>query len=175
MRTYGWNEVETGNWLSPMLLVANLIGLLVGGMFVSWLAKRHKDANIRATAYIFSCATICSILAPLMPTGGLAIAMMSLTSLFGLAGAPAQNAAIQRVAPNEMRGQVTAFYLFMFTVFGALGSYVIGLVSTYVVGEVVWKAVVIVASLFMPIATFFMFRAIKPYREEVERLEKLGK
>lgn len=175
MRTYGWDEARTGNWLSPMLLVANLIGLLVGGLFVSWLAKRHKDANIRATAYIFSCATVCSILAPLMPTGELAIAMMSLASLFGLAGAPAQNAAIQRVAPNEMRGQVTAFYLFMFTVFGAVGSYVIGLVSTYVVGEVVWKAVVIVASAFMPIATFFMFRAIRPYRLEVQRLEKLGK
>jgi MFS family permease len=174
MRTYGWNEVETGNWLSPILLVANLIGLAVGGYFVSWLAKKHKDANIRATAYIFACATICAILAPLMPTGQLAIGMMALTSMFGLAGAPAQNAAIQRVAPNEMRGQVTAFYLFMFTVFGAVGSYVIGAVSTYLFDEVVWKAVVTVAAVFMPIATLFMFRAIKPYREEVERLEAIG-
>ena len=174
MRTYGWDEVQTGNWLSPILLVANLIGLALGGAFVSWLAKKHKDANIRATAYIFGCATICAILAPLMPTGQLAIAMMALSSLFGLAGAPAQNAAIQRVAPNEMRGQVTAFYLFMFTVFGAVGSYVIGAVSTYLFSEVVWKAVLSVAAVFMPIATVFMFRAIKPYREEVERLEKLG-
>ena len=75
-----------------------------------------------------------------------------------------------------MRGQVTAFYLFMFIVFGFTGSWVIGLVSTYVVGDPdkVWQALLIVAAVFMPVATFFMFRAIKPYREEVERLEALG-
>jgi MFS family permease len=174
-RTYGWDEVGIGNLLSPMLLVANLVGLLFGGMFVSWLAKRHKDANIRAAAYIFACATVCAVLTPLMPSAELALLFMALASMFGLAGAPAQNAAIQRVAPNEMRGQVTAFYLFMFTVFGAFGSYVIGLVSSFVVGEVVWQALLIVAAVFMPVATVFMFRAIKPYREEVARLEALGR
>jgi MFS family permease len=175
-RTYGWNEAEIGNVLSVMLLVANLIGLTLGGVFVSWLAKRHKDANIRATAYIFACATVCAILTPLMPSAELALAFMALASMFGLAGAPAQNSAIQRVAPNEMRGQVTAFYLFMFIVFGATGSWVIGVVSTYVVGDPdqVWQALLIVAGAFMPVATFFMFRAIKPYRQEVERLEALG-
>ena len=175
-RTYGWNEAEIGNVLSVMLLVANLIGLAAGGAFVSWLAKRHKDANIRATAYIFACATVCAILTPLMPSAELALAFMALASMFGLAGAPAQNSAIQRVAPNEMRGQVTALYLFMFIVFGATGSWVIGVVSTYVVGDPdkVWQALLIVAAGFMPVATFFMFRAIKPYREEVERLESLG-
>lgn len=176
-RTYGWDEAAIGDLLSPMLLVANLIGLAGGGMFVSWLAKRHKDANIRATAYIFACASVCAILTPLMPSPELALTFMALASMFGLAGAPAQNAAIQRVAPNEMRGQVTAFYLFMFTVFGALGSFVIGSVSTYVVGDPgkIWQALLIVAGVFMPIATFFMFRAIRPYREEVERLEALGR
>lgn len=176
-RTYGWTELEIGNLLGPLLLVANLIGIAAGGVFVSWLAKRHKDANIRATAYIFACATTCAVLTPLMPTGELALLFMALASMFGLAGAPAQNAAIQRVAPNEMRGQVTAFYLFMFTVFGALGSYVIGLVSTFVVGDPqkVWQALLIVAAVFMPVATVFMFRAIKPYRQEVERLEALGR
>jgi MFS family permease len=175
-RTYGWDEAQIGNLLGPLLLVANLIGITVGGIYVSWLAKRHKDANIRATAYIFACATACAILAPLMPSGELAIAFMAASSMFGLAGAPAQNAAIQRVAPNEMRGQVTAFYLFMFTVAAALGSYVIGAVSTYIVvdPDKIWQALLIVAGVFMPIATFFMFRAIKPYREEVERLEALG-
>jgi len=175
-RTYGWDEAQIGDLLGPLLLVGNLVGIAAGGWFVSWLAKRRKDANIRATAYIFACATVCAILAPLMPSGGLAISFMAAASMFGLAGAPAQNAAIQRVAPNEMRGQVTAFYLFMFTVSAAMGSYVIGAVSTYVVGdpEKIWQALLIVAAVFMPVATFFMFRAIKPYREEVERLEALG-
>jgi len=176
-RTYGWSEAEIGNLLGPLLLIANVIGIGAGGMFVSWLARRRKDANIRAAAIIFTCATACAIAAPLMPTGELALCFIAATSLFGLAGAPAQNAAIQRIAPNEMRGQVTALYLFMFTFFGAMGSFVIGTVSDLVVRnpDELWQALLIVAALFMPTATFFMWRAIGPYRAEVERLEALGR
>ncbi len=176
VRTYGWNEAEIGNLLGPMLLVAMLLGIFLGGVFVTWLGKRYKDANIRAAAYIFTCTTILSIAAPLMPSAELALGCMAGATMFGLAGAVPQNAAIQRIAPNEMRGQVTALYLFMFTFFGALGSWVIGLVSTRIIGDdqLLWQALLIVAAVFMPIATFFMWRAIRPYREEVERLEALG-
>ncbi len=176
-RTFGWNEAEIGNFLAPVLLVASLSGLVLGNIFVTWMNKRHKDGNIRATAYIFTGTTIFAIGAPLMPSAELAIACMAMTSLFGLAGAPAQNAAIQRIAPNEMRGQVTALYLFMYTFFGAMGSWVIGTVSDVIVGDPakLWEALLIVAAVFMPIATFFMYRAIKPYGEEVARLEALGR
>ncbi|HEU4652150.1 MAG TPA: MFS transporter [Croceibacterium sp.] len=175
-RTYGWNEAEIGALLGSLMLVSMLAGIAAGGAFVTWLGKYYKDANIRATAIIFACTTIVTILIPLMPTAELAIGGMALGVFFGLAGAPAQNAAIQRIAPNEMRGQVSAFYLFMFTFFGALGSWVIGAVSTFVVGDEsqVWKAILITAVVFLPTATFFMWRGIRPYREEVERLEAAG-
>ena len=175
-RTYGWSEAQIGNLLGPMLLLAQLAGIMLGGTFVSWMNRRYKDGNIRACTIIFSCTTTFAILTPLMPYAELALGCMALTAMFGLAGAPAQNAAIQRIAPNEMRGQVTALYLFMFTFFGAMGSFVIGTVSTAVVGDPakLWQALLIVAAVFMPVATFFMWRAIRPYREEVARLEKLG-
>ncbi len=176
-RTYGWSEAQTGAVLGSMLMLAMLAGIVVGGLFVTWMSKRYKDANIRATAIIFSCTTVTTISVPLMPSGELSLAMMALGVFFGLAGAPAQNAAIQRIAPNEMRGQVTALYLFMFTFFGALGSYVIGIVSTYIIGseQDLWQALLITAVVFLPAATFFMWRGIRPYREEVERLEAMGR
>ena len=99
------------------------------------MGRRYKDANIRATAITFSCTAVVTIALPLMPTGEMALACMALGAFFGLAGAPAQNAAIQRIAPDEMRGQVTALYLFMFTFFGACGPLAIGFVSTFVVGQ----------------------------------------
>ena len=176
-RTHGWTEAEIGNLLGPLLFVASIIGIVLGGVFVSWMNKRYKDGNIRACALIFTCTTTFAIATPLMPSGELALGCMAMTSIFGLAGAPAQNAAIQRIAPNEMRGQVTALYLFMFTFFGAMGSFVIGSVSTYVIGDPakLWQALLIVAGLFMPVATLFMWRAIKPYGAEVVRLEALGR
>lgn len=177
VRTYGWDEAQIGGVLGTMLLVAMLAGIFVGGLFVSWMGKRYKDANIRATAIIFACTTVVTIAMPLMPTGEGALICMALASFFGLAGAPAQNAAIQRIVPNEMRGQVTALYLFMFTFFGAMGPMVIGGVSTFIVGDEqqIWEAILITACLFLPLATFLMWRGIRPYREEVARLEAEGK
>ena len=68
--------------------------------FVSWLAKRHKDANIRATAYIFTCATVRHPGAADAETGELAIGLMARNSC-SVAGAPAQNAAIHAWPPTR--------------------------------------------------------------------------
>ena len=175
VRSFGWNEAEIGAALSGMILIASLAGLALGGVFVEWLAKRYSDANVRAATIFFSVVTVCSIVSPLMPSGMSSLAVMSIGAMFGIAGAVPQNAAIQRIAPNAMRGQVTAIYLFMFTFFGAMGSFVIGLVAQYVIGDParLWQALVLTAATLMPLATWFMYRAIRPYREEVERLEAL--
>ena len=176
IRTYGWGEAQIGAVMGGMILVASLLGLLIGSAFVEWLAKRHKDANVRAAATFFGLTTVCSIVSPLMPNGYASLLTMSVGAMFGIAGAVPQNAAIQRVTPNAMRGQVTAIYLFMFTFFGAMGSFVIGLVQNYVirVDAQLWKSLVLTAVLVLPLATVFMIRAIRPYREEVLRLEALG-
>lgn len=175
IRTFGWNEAEIGAALSITILIASLAGLTLGGVLVEWLARRYKDANVRAAAIFFTGTTACSIAAVLMPSGWGSMIAFGFAAMFGIAGAVPQNAAIQRVAPNAMRGQVTAFYLFMFTFFGAMGSFVIGLVAQYVVGDPakLWLALLITATTLLPLATFLMYRAIRPYREEVERLEAL--
>lgn len=173
VRTYGWNEEQIGTMLAPMLLVAQLIGLMLGGVVVERLSRKHKDANVRASAIFFTLVTVFTIAAPIMPNAPLSLACMAVATMFGLAGAPAQNAAIQRVAPQSMRGQVTAFYLFMFTFFGAMGSFVIGTVAQRVIGveSELWKAILLTAAILLPLASLSMWRAIKPYREEIERLE----
>ena len=174
IRTYGWNEAQIGRALGGIMLASSLVGLLLGGVFVEWLAKRYKDANVRAAAICFGGVTICSILSPLMPTAELSLAVLAPSAAFGMAGAVPQNAAVQRIAPNALRGQVTAIYLFMFTFFGAMGSFFVGLVQDYVVvvEKDLWKTLVICASLLMPLATYLMVRAMKPYREELEHLEQ---
>jgi len=72
---------------------------------------------------------------------------------------------------------VTAIYLFMFTFFGALGSFVVGVVAQRIVGveAELWKALVITAGTLLPIATLCMVLAIRPYRAEVARLEAEGR
>jgi MFS family permease len=175
IRTYGWNEAKIGRWMGLMFLVSSLIGAVFGTLFVEWLSKRYKDANVRASAILFAIAAPFEILAPLMPSGMLSLLCLGVAGACGLASAVPQNAAIQRITPNEMRGQVTAVYLFMFIVFGALGSQLIGTVTQRVFGADadLWKSVVLCASVLMPLAAFTISLGIKPYGREVERLEAI--
>lgn len=174
MREYGWDAKQIGDTIGLTALIASIAGMIAGGVFVEWLAKRHKDANIRAAFFCFCGTTLVIITALLIPDPFWSTIAFGCAAFFGIAGAVPQNAAIQRVAPNDMRGQITAFYLFMFTFFGAMGSWFIGAISDKVTGNL-GQAILFTACTLLPLAAFLMFRAIKPYREEVARLEAEGR
>jgi MFS family permease len=175
IRTYGWNEAQIGKWLGLVFLCSSLVGAAVGTAFAEWLAKRYRDAHVRAATILFSIEVPFAIMMPMMPTPALALACQAALGVCGLASAVPQNAAIQRITPNNMRGQVTAVYLFMFIVFGALGGQVIGTVTQRVFHSdaSLWKAIALTASILTPLAAFAISRGIKPYGREVERLEAL--
>jgi MFS family permease len=110
-----------------------------------------------------------------MPTGELALLCVAVSGVCGLASAVPQNAAIQRITPNAMRGRVTAIYLFMFIFFGAFGGQLIGSITQRVFGSdaALWKSILLTASILLPLAALTISRGIRPYGREVERLEKL--
>jgi MFS family permease len=174
-RTYGWTPAHIGQWLSVVILVSYLVGALVGTVFAEWLAKRYKDSHVRAATILFTLAAPFEIAAPLMPSGELALLCVAGGGVCALASAVPQNAAIQLITPNEMRGRVTAIYLFMFIFFGSFGGQLIGSVTQRVFRSDadLWKSIVLTASVLLPLAAFTISRGIKPYGREVERLEKL--
>jgi MFS family permease len=176
-RSFGWTEAQIGPAIGYAALAGSLAGLLLGGILVELLGKRYRDANVRAAFICFCGTTVSTLAALLMPSAWGSIICFGFSGMFGLAGAVPQNAAIQRVAPNSMRGQVTAFYLFMFTFFGAMGSWIIGLVAQYIVVDPqrLREALLLTAGVLLPTACFLMFRAMKPYRGEIERLAALGR
>src|SRR6201982_2602290 len=110
-----------------------------------------------------------------MRTGELALLCAGLGGVCALASAIPQNAAIQRITPNQMRGRVTAIYLFMFIFFGGFGAQLIGTVTQRVFGSDadLWKSIALTASILLPLAAFTISRGIKPYGREVARLEQL--
>ncbi len=175
IRTYGWDEARIGRWFGPIFLIASLIGATCGTLLVEWLSKRYKDAHVRASTILFAAAAPFEIIAPLMPSGELSLLCVGVGTVCGLASAVPQNAAIQRITPNEMRGQVTAVYLFMFIVFGAIGSQLIGSLTQRLFHSDadLWKTIVLTASVLMPLAAITISRGIRPYGREVERLEAL--
>lgn len=177
MRTYGWTPAQIGAWSGLTFGVAFPLGVLFGTWLNSYFAKRHKDAPVRTTALVFAICIPFSVLSPLMPTGELAVIIGAIAGVFALAAAVPQNVAIQTVTPNEMRGQVTAIYLFMFVVFGALGASLVPLVTVYIAGgeQNLWISMALIAAVLLPIAVYAISRGRKPYAIEVERLQALGK
>ncbi len=176
MRTYGWSMAQIGAWSGSIALVSFLLGAVVGTFLTEALSKRYKDGPVRTTVIVFALLAPLTVAAPLMPTGELSMIVSGVGGIFGMAGAVPQNTAIQSITPNEMRGQVTAVYLFMFTAFGAMGSFVVSLVTTFVVGgpENLWLSMALVAGVLLPLGTFAISRAMKPYASEIERLEKIA-
>jgi MFS family permease len=173
-RTYGWSPERIGHWLSLVILVSYLLGALFGTVFAEWLAKRYKDSHVRAATILFALAAPFEIAAPLMPSGELALLCVALGGVCALASAVPQNAAIQRITPNAMRGRVTAIYLFMFIFFGAFGGQLIGSVTQRVFHNDadLWKSIVLTASILLPLAAFIISLGIRPYGREVESLER---
>ncbi|MEI9852352.1 MAG: hypothetical protein WDN24_17545 [Sphingomonas sp.] len=56
-----------------------------------------------------------------------------------------------------------------------MGSFVVALVTTYVAGgpDNLWLSMVIVAGTLLPLGAFAIARAMKPYAEEIDRLDRL--
>jgi MFS family permease len=174
-RSYGWSHERIGHWLGTVTLVSYLLGAFLGTVFSEWMAKRYTDSHVRAATILFALAAPFEIAAPLMPSGELALLCIGGGGVCALASSVPQNSAIQLITPNEMRGRVTAIYLFMFIFFGAFGGQLIGSVTQRVFGHDadLWKSIALTASILLPLAAFIISRGIRPYGREVERIAQL--
>jgi len=169
-RTYDWSAQKTGTVLGIAFIVAAPIGLWLATWLTEHYAKTRNDANLRVVAIAYTVGPIFSISAPLMPNPWIAVALYSVAFLIGIGGAVPQNAALQSVTPNEMRGQVTALYLFVFSVIGmGLGPSFIALFTDFVIGDekLLRYALTVSAAIMMPIAAWIMWSGVRPYGEAI--------
>ncbi|HXZ68257.1 MAG TPA: MFS transporter [Alphaproteobacteria bacterium] len=133
-RTYHWTPVQSGYLLGVMVLFTAPTGLMLGSWFTErYAARGFDDANLRVASWAVLFAIPWSIIAPLMPTPWLALLMTGINGvLVSIAGSPI-SAALQVVTPNEMRGRVSALYLFIINVLGTgLGPTVIATLTDVV-------------------------------------------
>ena len=173
-RTYGWTEVEIATRAPMFMLAGQIAGLLLGPMLIKLLARRYRDANVRAVTICFLLAAPLAIIGPMMPSPWLALTCSMLAGMLGIASAVPQNLVIQEITPNQMRGQVTGLYLMMFTAVGAVGPFMIGFFTDHVFGHDadVWKSLVLSGVLLSPAAAYIISRAIRPYADALALLDK---
>lgn len=133
-RTYGWGPAQYGIIQGFVMLLVAPIGLAFGGWLAErWARQGRDDANMRVVLLAAVAHMPFAIAYALMPDPYLALAMSSLNAVLILIGTGPQNAALQVIVPNEMRGQVTALFLFLFSMIGlGIAPTVVALITDFV-------------------------------------------
>jgi len=173
VRTYGWTIPQFAYTNGLALLVLMPIGLIPGSLLAEhWARQGRDDANLRVTLLASTLFAPTAIAFAAMPSAGLAMLCLGLGYLVSSLQFGPINAAMQIVTPNEMRGQVTALYLFIFNTFGTgLAPLVIGFVTDHIIGNEakIGESIVLTAAVLEPLALLVMWSGLKPYARSVAR------
>jgi MFS family permease len=175
-RTFNWGPAQLAGLNIVPALVLMPIGLVLGTMIAEHFQRKGKvDAALR-TDITASLVALPGVFAALMPNPWLAWILFSLTMFSIGLGGPSKNAAFQIVTPTELRGKMTALYLFIYSVVGvAFAPVVTALITDFILhdeSKIAW-AIFIPAVFARPISLFITWLGLGPYRREVERLNAL--
>jgi MFS family permease len=177
-RKFGWSLGDAGVAIGIILLTFAPLGLVCGGVLAEHFAKRgHADANWRVVLIATVAVVPFSILFPLMPTAEASLALMAVNTFLGSLGPGPQNAALQTITPNPMRGQVTALFLVVFNLIGfGLGPTFVALLTDYVFGaeSLLPYSMALTSAILGPIAVWVVWYGLKPYGESVIRARSWG-
>jgi MFS family permease len=178
VRTYGWTIPHFAYANGLLLLVLMPLGLIPGSLLAEhWTRQGRDDANMRVTFLSTLLFAPTAIAFALMPNAALAMALLGAGYLVSSLQFGPINAAIQTVTPNEMRGQVTALYLFIFNLFGSgLGPFAIGFVTDHIVRSEakLGESIALTAAVLSPLVLIIMWLGIKPYARSVARARAWG-
>ncbi len=174
IRTYGWSADQVGIRSGLINAPFMFAGIGLGAWLTERLARKHADANLRVVVIGYLVALPFMILGPLAPNGWLALTGSSVGLMATLVGAAPQNAALQTITPGPMRGQVTALYLFVFTVIGqGMGPPFIAAITNLVVKDekMIRWAMSGSAAVMIPLSLLIIWLGVKPYGQAVERVK----
>jgi MFS family permease len=166
-RSFGWAPGQPGLAIGLVTLAVSPLGLIVGG----WLANRraragHDDANMRVVLWASLGVVPFALAYPLMPTPGLALAMLAGSLFCGSVGVGPANTALQVITPGRMRGTVSALHIAVFNVVGyGLGPLLVALLTDRLFGDEAMLAtsMALAAALLAPLGLWASWAALRPY------------
>jgi MFS family permease len=111
-RVHGWTPGQSGRVLATLLLAAGCTGMFAGGWFSDhWQKRGVREAPLRV-GVVCGVGTILLPLGFLAPSIGWTLTLMAPGIFFLSWAMGTSSAALQRIFPNQVRGQVSALYLF---------------------------------------------------------------
>jgi hypothetical protein len=123
--------MEAGYMLGTVLLLANTAGVLFGGWLTDYLAKKgHQDAAMRTGVIGALGMAVPAVLFPQADQLWLSVTLLVPAMFFASFPMPASTAAMQILAPNQVRAQVSAVFLLISNLLGlGLGTTLVALLT----------------------------------------------
>jgi MFS family permease len=171
IRTWGWTIGEIAFAYGMVILIFGPLGVNAGGWLADrWYNRGRRAAHMRVTLIGALILVPASVLAPLMPTPELAVAMLIPATLGGAIPTATAGAALMMIVPNQMRAQTTAIYYFVINVLGlSIGPLMIALMTDRVFMDesMLRYSIAIVSGIAGAAALGFLFANIRHYRASV--------
>lgn len=169
MRTFGWSTAEVGFRYGLTLMTAGTLGVLLGGTIAA--ASRHRgntDANIVVGLIALAVAVPGGLVGVLAGSAWVALAAVFVFLLGCAMPYGGAAAALQEITPNQMRGQVTALYLFSISFFGiGFGPTIVAFFTDHVFGNdaALGKSLAMTIVVSAPLSALVLWTARSPYRK----------
>jgi len=123
LRKYGMPVREVGLYLGLVVLIGNSAGVLVSGWIIDRLTRRgFHDAPLRAAIIGGLGVVIPAALFSQVTGFAGSLALLAIALFFGSFPLATSAAALQMMAPNRMRAQVTALFFLSMNILGITGG-----------------------------------------------------
>ena len=167
IRTFGWTAGEFGRIYGICNIVVGITSILLCGMLANKLQSSGiRDASMKVILCGYAIAIPFAIAAPLMPTPTLAIVMFMVSYFFTNFHVLAP-ACLIAITPNQMRGQVSAFYVFIVNILGlGLGPSIVASFTDFVFGSdlAIGKSLAVTAAILGPLGFVILYLGLRAYR-----------
>jgi len=175
MRTQGWNFREVGGAVGISILFGGTLGVIAGGWLGDRLVSRGRPAGrLEASSISMLIAMLGALMYPQQATMAGFVAWFMVTIFGGFMIVACASAALLEIMPNRMRGQATAIYLFITSLFGiGSGPTVVALLTDYVFGDPVdvkWSLMIAPPVAYI-LSASCNWLARRPYTNSLKRME----
>jgi len=175
IRHFGWTATEISLPYGLVTMVSGIGGILLGGLMATKLRLRGRlDSNILVGLIALCISMPSGIAATWAGSSTAALALFGLF-LFGCAipwGGAAS--AIQEITPNQMRGQVSAIYLFFLSLVGmGIGPTVVAAFTDHVFAsdDALGHSIALTIAVAAPASAILLWMARRPYREALSKID----
>jgi MFS family permease len=173
VRLHHWTIPQFSIWYGIFGGSAGIISAIASGYVTNWMKRRgHSDGAMRTVLIGGIGLTLCTGLAPLLPTPWLVLAGYCLAGLFANFAPSQALAAVAEITPNQLRGFVTSIYVLVIGIAGAgLGPWIMGLVTDKVFGDPlkIHYSIALVTIVMGLLGIGLVSYGLKAYRESLAR------